>query len=101
LAKLLGDLRDKYPELSNGAPIHHRPPIGLQIHVLSHADVEEWTSWLESEGERPMEVMAGSLTANAADDVIGSAFEVMRIDPAHAPGSMLSRLTLDEQILLH
>lgn len=45
-AELLGDLSDNDAELPNRAPVDHRSAIGLEIHVLSHADVEERISRL-------------------------------------------------------
>ncbi len=48
-----------------------------------------------------MEIVAASLAAHLADDVIGSGFEMVRVQPAHPPGAALGRLSAHKQILLH
>ncbi len=98
-AELLSDLADDETGLPNRRMIDHRASVGLEIHPLAYAHIHQRIAGRESKWEAPVKNVAVRLAVDNTDDVVGGTLVTVRVEPADAPGTMLSSAISELQIL--
>jgi len=97
LLRYTGDWEAKLPDR---VAVDHGHSVGLEVHVLRHADVVERIPGFERQCERPEEGIAARNSMRSPDHVIGRGLEMMGVDPANPPGTVRTRFVADVEILL-